>query len=45
VLATAPGTVIRIQNRGPGGLEMLVQHKGFIGIYSPREGNACIRTG
>ena len=34
VLATAPGTVIRIQNRGPGGLEMLVQHEGFVGIYS-----------
>jgi hypothetical protein len=34
VLATAPGTVIRIQNKGPGGLEMLVQHDGFVGIYS-----------
>ena len=34
VLATAPGTVIRIQNKGPGGLEMLVQHDGFLGIYS-----------
>src|SRR5580704_10236033 len=34
ILATAPGTVIRIQNKGPGGLEMLVQHDGFVGIYS-----------
>ncbi len=34
VLATAPGTVIRIQNKGPGGLEMLVQHDGYLGIYS-----------
>jgi murein DD-endopeptidase MepM/ murein hydrolase activator NlpD len=34
VFATAPGTVIRIQNKGPGGLEMLVQHDGFVGIYS-----------
>jgi murein DD-endopeptidase MepM/ murein hydrolase activator NlpD len=34
VLAAAPGTVIRIQNHGPGGLEMLVQHDGFVGVYS-----------
>lgn len=34
VVAAAPGTVIRIQNKGPGGLEMLVQHDGFLGIYS-----------
>jgi murein DD-endopeptidase MepM/ murein hydrolase activator NlpD len=34
VLAAAPGTVIRIQNKGPGGLEMLVQHDGFVGVYS-----------
>lgn len=34
VLAAAAGTVIRIQRKGPGGLEMLVQHDGFIGIYS-----------
>ena len=34
MLATASGTVIRIQNKGPGGLEILVQHDGFIGIYS-----------
>ena len=34
VMATAPGTVIRLQNKGPGGLEMLVQHESFVGIYS-----------
>lgn len=34
VRAIAPGEVIRVQRRGPGGLEILVQHPGFIGIYS-----------
>jgi murein DD-endopeptidase MepM/ murein hydrolase activator NlpD len=34
VLATAPGKVIRVQRKGPGGLEVLVQHDGFMGIYS-----------
>jgi murein DD-endopeptidase MepM/ murein hydrolase activator NlpD len=34
VLAAAAGTVIRVQNKGPGGLEMLVQHDGFVGVYS-----------
>ena len=34
VVAAAPGTVIRIQSKGPGGLEMLVQHDGFVGVYS-----------
>jgi murein DD-endopeptidase MepM/ murein hydrolase activator NlpD len=34
VLAVAPGSVMRIQRKGPGGLEMLVQHDGFVGIYS-----------
>src|SRR4051794_24276255 len=34
VVAAAPGTVLRIQRKGPGGLEMLVQHDGFMGIYS-----------
>jgi murein DD-endopeptidase MepM/ murein hydrolase activator NlpD len=32
--AVAPGTVIRVQRKGPGGLEVLVQHDGFVGIYS-----------
>jgi murein DD-endopeptidase MepM/ murein hydrolase activator NlpD len=34
VMAIAPGKIIRIQRKGPGGLEVLVQHDGFIGIYS-----------
>lgn len=34
VRAIAPGKVIRVQRRGPGGLEILVQHPGFVGIYS-----------
>lgn len=34
VRAVAPGEVIRVQRHGPGGLEMLVQHAGFIGVYS-----------
>jgi murein DD-endopeptidase MepM/ murein hydrolase activator NlpD len=34
VVAAAPGTVVRIQRKGPGGLEMLVQHDGFVGVYS-----------
>ena len=34
VTAIGPGTVIRIQHHGIGGLEMLVQHDGFIGVYS-----------
>ena len=35
IVATAPGKVIRIQKKGPGGLEILVQHDGFVAIYSP----------
>jgi murein DD-endopeptidase MepM/ murein hydrolase activator NlpD len=34
IRAVAPGTLIRVQQKGPGGLEVLVQHSGFIGIYS-----------
>jgi murein DD-endopeptidase MepM/ murein hydrolase activator NlpD len=34
VRATAAGQVMRIQHKGAGGLEMLVQHDGFVGIYS-----------
>jgi murein DD-endopeptidase MepM/ murein hydrolase activator NlpD len=34
IVATAPGKVFRMQKKGPGGLEILVQHDGFIGIYS-----------
>jgi murein DD-endopeptidase MepM/ murein hydrolase activator NlpD len=34
VHATGPGQVIRIQRKGAGGLEVVVQHDGFVGIYS-----------
>ncbi|HEX2941321.1 MAG TPA: M23 family metallopeptidase [Rhodopila sp.] len=34
VVAVSPGTVIRVQRKGPGGLELLIQHNGFIGVYS-----------
>jgi murein DD-endopeptidase MepM/ murein hydrolase activator NlpD len=34
VSAVAPGRVLRIQRRGVGGLEVLIQHDGFIGVYS-----------
>jgi murein DD-endopeptidase MepM/ murein hydrolase activator NlpD len=34
VLAIAPGLIIRVQKRGVGGLEILVQHEGFVGVYS-----------
>ncbi|HET7881451.1 MAG TPA: M23 family metallopeptidase [Acetobacteraceae bacterium] len=34
VRAVAPGKVMRIQRKGPGGLEVLVQHDGFVGLYS-----------
>jgi murein DD-endopeptidase MepM/ murein hydrolase activator NlpD len=34
VAAVAPGVVIRVQRRGIGGLEIVIQHDGFIGVYS-----------
>jgi murein DD-endopeptidase MepM/ murein hydrolase activator NlpD len=34
VIAVAPGSVIRVQRHGVGGLEILIQHDGFIGVYS-----------
>lgn len=34
VRAIAAGEVIRVQRHGPGGLEMLVQHPGFVAVYS-----------
>ncbi len=34
VLAVAPGKLIRVQRRGVGGVEILIQHAGFIGVYS-----------
>ena len=53
VPAIAAGTVIRAQRRGVGGLELLVQHDGFIGVYSHlgrvtpaiAEGNRSVRAG
>jgi murein DD-endopeptidase MepM/ murein hydrolase activator NlpD len=53
VRAVASGTVIRVQRRGPGGLQILVQHPGFIGIYSHlgmvtpaiAEGQRVVHTG
>lgn len=53
VHAIAAGTVIRAQRRGPGGLELLVQHHGFVGIYSHlgsvapaiAEGHLTVRAG
>lgn len=34
VRAVAAGRVIRAERRGPGGLQLLVQHNGFVGVYS-----------
>lgn len=34
IRAIAPGVVIRVERSGPGGLQVLVQHPGFVGIYS-----------
>lgn len=34
IRAAAAGTVLRIERKAPGGLEMLVQHPGFVGVYS-----------
>ena len=34
VRAAGPGQVIRVQHHGPGGLEVLVQHAGYVGVYS-----------
>ncbi len=34
IRAAAPGMVMRIERSGPGGLQMLVQHPGFVGVYS-----------
>jgi murein DD-endopeptidase MepM/ murein hydrolase activator NlpD len=53
VLAVAPGRVIRVQRKGPGGIEMLIQHPGFVGVYSHlgliappiMEGNRTVRAG
>jgi hypothetical protein len=34
VRATTAGMLLRVQHKGPGGLEVLVQHPGFVGVYS-----------
>jgi hypothetical protein len=34
VRATTAGVLLRVQHNGPGGLEVLVQHTGFVGVYS-----------
>jgi murein DD-endopeptidase MepM/ murein hydrolase activator NlpD len=34
VRAIAPGQILRVQQHGPGGLEILIDHAGFIGVYS-----------
>jgi murein DD-endopeptidase MepM/ murein hydrolase activator NlpD len=34
VVAVAAGEVLRVQRKGPGGLEILIQHNGFVGVYS-----------
>ena len=34
VWATAAGTVLKVQNKWPGGLEVLIKHNGFISIYT-----------
>jgi murein DD-endopeptidase MepM/ murein hydrolase activator NlpD len=34
VRAVGPGEVIRAQRHGPGGLELLIQHDGFVAVYS-----------
>lgn len=34
VHATAAGLLLRVQRNGPGGLELIVQHSDFVGVYS-----------
>jgi murein DD-endopeptidase MepM/ murein hydrolase activator NlpD len=34
VRAVAPGKLLRIETVGPGGLEVLIQHDGFVSVYS-----------
>jgi murein DD-endopeptidase MepM/ murein hydrolase activator NlpD len=53
VRAVASGEVLRVERRGPGGLQILVQHRGFVGIYSHlgsvappiAEGQRVVRAG
>src|SRR6516164_4185196 len=34
VRAVASGKLLRIQRGGPGGLEVLIQHEGYVSVYS-----------
>jgi murein DD-endopeptidase MepM/ murein hydrolase activator NlpD len=34
VRAAGPGVLLRVRREGPGGLELIVQHGGFVGVYS-----------
>jgi murein DD-endopeptidase MepM/ murein hydrolase activator NlpD len=34
VRAVASGKLLRIQHNGPGGLEVLIQHDGYVSVYS-----------
>lgn len=34
IRAVTSGEIIRVERRGPGGLQILVQHPGFVGVYS-----------
>jgi Peptidase family M23 len=34
VRAVAPGKLLRTENGGPGGLEVLIQHVGYVSVYS-----------
>lgn len=34
VRAVAPGKLLRTENGGPGGLEVLIQHAGYVSVYS-----------
>ena len=51
VRAVASGELLRIQRGGPGGLEVLIQHNGFVSVYShlasvaPSLGKGAIAAG
>jgi murein DD-endopeptidase MepM/ murein hydrolase activator NlpD len=51
VRAVASGKLLRIQHSGPGGLEVLIQHDGYVSVYShlasvaPSLGKATIAAG
>src|SRR5689334_19471112 len=34
IRAVASGVLLRVQHSGPGGLEVLIQHNGYISVYS-----------